>query len=80
MTDPRLRGLVPSNLMLPCASTEAYISVPLVVDHDPVQVVAPAFGAVASALPAGGAELVRTYCEMWTQWLARAAAAEQAPR
>jgi hypothetical protein len=66
------RALVPSHLMLPCERTDAVISVPLVIDADPVRVVSPGLDAVKAALAVGSAELVRSYCEIWTRFLARA--------
>lgn len=65
------RDLVPAEVTVPCEYAGAVISVPLIIEADPVRVTAPSLGEVKPALAAGAADLVRSQCEMWTRWLAR---------
>lgn len=70
--DERFRSLAPLEIVLPCEHSPAVISVPLAVESDPVQVVAPCLNEVKGALAVGSAELIRQYCALWTRFLAQA--------
>jgi hypothetical protein len=63
--------LVPKEITMPCAHSDAVISVQLVIDADPVRVYAPGLGLLAGALPVGAVTVIRSQCELWTKWLAR---------
>lgn len=69
-----LKALVPLELALPCEQTDARVTVTLVVEEDPVRVTAPGLDDVKVCLAIGSAELVRSYCNLWTRWLNRACA------
>jgi hypothetical protein len=75
--DETFREMVPKYLMLPCERTDAVMSVPLVIGADPVLVYSPGLGAVKGALAVGSYELVRSYCELWTRFLAMAGSRER---
>jgi hypothetical protein len=69
--DRRLLGLVPDSIAVPCEFTDAVIVVALVVDDDTLRVVAPGLEDIKAALGRGSVELVRSYCEVWTRYLAQ---------
>lgn len=65
----RFRDLVPTEIMLPCENTSAVVSLHILVEDDPLRVLAPTLDDVKGALAVGSADLVRHYCGMWTRWL-----------
>ncbi len=69
--DRRFLGLIPESITVPCEFTDATIAVSLVVEADPVRVVAPGLDEIKEALGRGSVELVRSYCELWTRYLAQ---------
>ncbi len=64
------RQMVPKQILLPCEHSDAVVSLPLHVEADPVRVVANGLDDVQASLALGSVELVRSYCQMWTRWLA----------
>ncbi len=68
------REQVPTSIVLPCERTDAVVVLDLVVEADPVRVVCPGLDEVKAALAVGSADLVRSYCGVWTRWLARCGA------
>lgn len=72
--DGRFAALVPRELVLPCEHTDGVISLEVVVDVEPVRVYVPGLDETKEALAVGSAELVRSYCSMWTRFLTLAAA------
>lgn len=69
--DPDFRVMVPESIRLPCEHSDAVIDVTIEIDADPVRVVAPGLEDIKSVLAIGSAELVRSYCELWTRYLAQ---------
>lgn len=65
--------MVPQEITLPGEHVTAVFTLPLVVDADPVRVIAPSLDEVKGQLGVGSAELVRQYCAIWTRFLAQAA-------
>jgi hypothetical protein len=72
--DHRFRDLVPRELVLPCEYTDGVVSLEVMVAADPVRVYVPGLDDVKGVLAVGSAELVRSYCSMWTRFLTLAAA------
>lgn len=69
--DTDFRALVPTTIGLPCEHSDAVIEVSLTIDADPVRVIAPGLDDIKGVLAIGSAELVRSYCEVWTRYLAQ---------
>ena len=74
MTSEQVRALIPTEIVLPCEHSAAVTAVGIEIQADPVRVVAPGLDAVKALLARGSTDVVRSYCEMWTRWLARAGA------
>ena len=70
--DRAYRDLVPRELVLPCERTAGVISLEVVIEADPVRVYVPGLDEVRDVLAVGSAELVRSYCAIWTRFLALA--------
>jgi hypothetical protein len=68
----QFRVLVPDDIIVPMEHTDAVAVVDLVVVDDPVRVTAPGLDVLKGALAIGSADLVRSYCEMWTRFLTAA--------
>lgn len=68
---PQLRELVPDTIRLPAEFTSAVLEVGVVVGEDG-RVYAPGLDDVKAVLAVGSADVVRSYCGLWTRWLARA--------
>lgn len=64
------RQMVPKQIMLPCEHSDAVVSLPLTVESDPLRVVANGLDDVKASLAVGSVDLVRSYCQLWTRWLA----------
>ena len=67
----RYRDLVPTEIVVPSEYSDAVISVPLIIDADPVRVVAPSLNQLKGSLARGSADVIRNQCELWTRWLAQ---------
>jgi len=65
----QVRNLIPSEVRLPCERSAAVIAIRIVVDGD--RVTAPTLDELKGVLALGSADLVRSYCQIWTRWLAR---------
>lgn len=66
------RDLIPEQLVLPAEDTCAVIVLTIVVEADPVRVVAPGLEQARAVLSSDSVELVKRYCLVWTRWLYRA--------
>lgn len=71
LADADFRALVPDELLLPCEHSLAVVSVGLGID-DTGRVYAPGLDEIKAVLARGSTDVVRSYCEMWTRWLAKA--------
>lgn len=72
MSTDVFRALVPGSLVLPCEHSDAAITIAIVVEADPVRVVAPGLQQFQAALARGSVDLIKQYCSMWTRFLVRA--------
>ncbi len=70
--DRAYRDLVPGELVLPCEHSDGVVSLEVVIGADPVRVYVPGLDDVKGVLAVGSAELVRSYCAIWTRFLALA--------
>ncbi len=72
--DKRFTALVPRELVLPCEHTDGVVSLEVVVEAGDPVVYVPGLDELKAVLAVGSAELVRSYCALWTRFLTLAAA------
>ena len=72
------RAAIPTELVVPGRVGVTRVLVGLVIEADPVRVVAPGLADMKNVLAPGGVEMVERYCAIWTGWLARATAPKKA--